>query len=471
MVRTKGIIRPDAERLAEERRAGWRSPRSFTAFVAVSETNAGVLHKQLKELASDFQERLSQVSDLHSFRLCAIPASDSSQRPLSVLLNCVHDLPPETHLKRLIECTHDLLCRALDLPPSDWPADRLCSLLLKNRVREHTVHLGSIGRSVEQIHLEDRLCHFVKQTVADGIGQQQWNDNTPPETIHREVRDHVLNSSDAPTRRAAEPLSRRSRFRRLMDLLRTFLFFPFIGVLAIDIRRAIARISRPVVRCAAWLAWTLWWIYGALFTAFGFLLARFLERTEKESPTAVPDEELVKRLEKSENLHPKNAVTIVFQVKNTRIRRWYLSMILRGAELGCRHFWTNGKLTRIPTIHYARIIQIDNGRQMLFMSDYDGSLGRYLDDFLGIGRRAVLPFTSNLAGCPRTRWLFRMQDRTDFGPRWKRMIRRYQIETAVWYSAYPKLTVEEILNNAAQREELFADDLTRDQVCRWLRRL
>ena len=47
---------------------------------------------------------------------------------------------------------------------------------------------------------------------------------------------------------------------------------------------------------------------------------------------------------------------------------------------------------------------------MLFMSDYDGSLDRYLLDFMGVGSRAVIPIASSVAGCPKTRWLFGKND-------------------------------------------------------------
>ena len=164
-------------------------------------------------------------------------------------------------------------------------------------------------------------------------------------------------------------------------------------------------------------------------------------------------------------------MTLWFSVRPSWIRRILLRMILFGSDRGCRHFWTDGKLTDIKTIHYARIMQVDGGRTMLFMSDYDGGLGSYLDDFIGIGGRGVIPISSSVDGCPKTRWLFAQANPDTLGPRWKGMIRRYQLETSFWYNAYPLLSVQNIIENARLRDELFAETLTEDAALRWCRRL
>ena len=471
MVQTWGMTTEEAAALEEDERARWRSPQSLTSFIEVPDDDIGLLNLRLDALASRFRDQLRNVHDLHSFRLCAIPEDDDSPRPMSVMLNSVHDLPLEPHLNDLLLHAGDLLAEAFAVEDEFDSMDELRAMILRNRIREDTVYLGSINRTVEQIHEEDRFRREVQEVIAAGIKSGRWNEDSQPETIRRAVRDHFLTNPGSQTRESAAPVTLTSRWLKFVDLLRTFILFPFIGTLAVDINEAIARISNGPTRRLAWLAYGFWWVYGFVFTATGFLLARYLELVEPESEISSPDPDLVAQLEASEDKVPKNAVTLLFDVRDSRIRRWMLGMILRGAELGCRHFWTDGKLTGISTIHYARIFQVNNDRQMLFMSDYDGSLNRYLDDFLSVGKRAVIPFTSNLVGCPKTKWLFGMADSTHFSPRWKRMIRRYQLPTAVWYSAYPEMTVEEILNNAELRNELFADQLTPEQVNRWLRRL
>lgn len=173
------------------------------------------------------------------------------------------------------------------------------------------------------------------------------------------------------------------------------------------------------------------------------------------------------RLEAVEDLRLKNEVTYWFTVKESWVRRQLMTLVLWGSEGGCRHLWTSGALSEIDTIHYARLLQIADKRVMLFMSDYDGSLDRYLLDFMGVGSRAVIPISSNVAGCPKTRWLYGKNDPTTFGPRLINLLRTYQMETSVWYNAYPFLTVRDVLVNGAIREGLFAPAMTEDDAQRW----
>jgi len=175
----------------------------------------------------------------------------------------------------------------------------------------------------------------------------------------------------------------------------------------------------------------------------------------------------VQRLESVEDLSPKNEVTYWFTVRESWIRRVLLAVILKGSEQGCRHFWTDGKLAGIDTIHYARILRLASSRAMLFMSDYDGSLDRYLLDFTGVGSRAVIPIASNVAGSPKTRWLYGEENLTTFGPRLRNLLRTYQLEPSIWYNAYPLLTVRDILVNGTIREGLFAETMGEDDAQRW----
>ena len=299
-----------------------------------------------------------------------------------------------------------------------------------------------------------------------------WGETTSAETIRRQTRDYVQGnlqgSGISTTKSLPAPLS--ARASRLVSLMRTFAF-PFIGVLARDIPPAIRRVTTAPRRFAAYVAYGLWWIYGAIPTGLALLGVRLLELIEPDRVAPPADEEAIRRLEDAEDLRPKNEVTLWFPVRPTWIRRLLMRLILFGSECGCRHFWTDGKLTDIETIHYARIMQVDDGHTMLFMSDYDGGLNRHLDDFIGIGGRGVIPISSSIDGCPKTRWLFWQSDPDTFGDRWKAMVRRYQLEVSFWYNAYPLITVQNVIDNSRLRNELFASVLTEREARRWTRRL
>jgi hypothetical protein len=458
-----------SEPLTERLRALWRRPLSFTTLVPVGTTSPAEVGARIAGLALLLKSGLASIGGLHTFRLVGAPPENPGG-PARVLLNFVHDGPLDATLSGLVAAVGEPLAaafagadfsgRPIDLPP----------LLVGLRVPDRTFHLGAINRTVRETLDDARLAEALEAFSDVQLAAGKWGPGTPARTIRNELRDHVLAMPvEAGLPRGPAPgLTWAGRLLRFLDLLVTFAF-PAIGVLAVHIQKAIARIKRPALRRLAWVAYGLWWIYGAFFTGLAFLGSRFLEIVEPDVVAAQPDAAKVGRIEAVEDLTITNEVTYWFPVKPTWVRqRVMLPIILWGSERGCRHFWTNGALAEIDTIHYARILQIDDGRTMLFMSDYDGSLDRYMIDFLGVGSSAVIPISSNVYGCPKTRWLFNPDDLSTFGPRLTSLLRLDQLETQVWYSAYPNLGVREILANAAVRDGLFAGDMSEAEASSWL---
>ncbi len=457
-----------SEPLTERLRALWRRPLSFTALVPVGTIPAAEVQARITGLVPQFRAALPAVGGLHTFRLVAAPP-ELPGGAARVLLNFVHDGPLGSRLSSLVAAVGAPLASAL--AGADFtgrPAD-LPRLLVVNRVPDRTFHLGAIDRSVRDILAESRLVATLEDFSDARLASGDWGTGTPAEAIRRELRAHVLSlplNLELP-RAAAPGLPWTGRLLRFLDLLATFAF-PSIGVLAVHIQKAIGRIAKPGLRRLAWVSYGLWWIYGAFFTGAAFLFVRFLEIVEPDVVAPQPDAQKVARIEAVEDLAITNEVTYWFAVKPTWVRRALLRVILWGSERGCRHFWTNGALADIDTIHYARILEIDCGRTLLFMSDYDGSLDRYMIDFLGVGSSAVIPIASNAYGCPKTRWLFNPDDLGTFGPRLISLLRLVQLETPVSYSAYPNLGVREVLANAAVRDGLFAAEMSEAEARSWL---
>jgi hypothetical protein len=75
---------------------------------------------------------------------------------------------------------------------------------------------------------------------------------------------------------------------------------------------------------------------------------------------------------------------------------------------------------------------------------------------------------TNGYGYPRTRWIIfeGAQDELAF----KNYIRNHQLQTQVWYSAYPQLTAVNINNNQAIRAGLFGQ-MSEQEAEAWLQRL
>lgn len=112
-----------------------------------------------------------------------------------------------------------------------------------------------------------------------------------------------------------------------------------------------------------------------------------------------------------------------------------------------------GRLGGIQTIHFARWVVLSD-RRLLFFSNYDGSWEAYLGDFIDKASLGLTMIWTNTVWYPKTRLLLfkGATDETAF----KAWTRAYQVPTQVWYSAYPTLSVNDVLKNARVRELLGA---------------
>ena len=102
-----------------------------------------------------------------------------------------------------------------------------------------------------------------------------------------------------------------------------------------------------------------------------------------------------------------------------------------------------GKLFKLPTVHACQWLVLDH-RNYLFLSNYDNSWTTYLDDFgieLGVGIQKIW---GQGEGNPGTGKLVKF----------KEFARSTMVPYALWYQAYPGLTVRQIWNNEIIRHEL-----------------
>jgi hypothetical protein len=148
------------------------------------------------------------------------------------------------------------------------------------------------------------------------------------------------------------------------------------------------------------------------------------------------------------------------------VRRAVVAGALPLIGFGTRHLFTRDSLAGVRTIHFARWIPLDGGRRVVFCSNYDGSLESYNNDFIDLVAWGLNLIFSNGYGYPRTRWLVfggasREQEFKDY-------LRRHQMPTPVWYSAYPHLSAANVVRNAELRAGL-SGQLNETEAQRWLR--
>lgn len=158
----------------------------------------------------------------------------------------------------------------------------------------------------------------------------------------------------------------------------------------------------------------------------------------------------------------QNHLASVTIVKPGVLRRWLLRLALFAVNLLARFWFNKGELGGIPTILSARWVLIDEGRRLLFLDNYGGAWESYLNEFIDLaavkGLNAIWTNTfvsaaNKTYGFPPTRFLFwrGAQDARPF----KAYVRQSQVETIVWYGAYPTLSVVGINANTDVRQALF----------------
>lgn len=172
-----------------------------------------------------------------------------------------------------------------------------------------------------------------------------------------------------------------------------------------------------------------------------------------------------KQLARIEDQDVTNQFTAMGTVKPGLFRRWTLAFFLWLLNWTTRHIYTRGQLARVPTIHFARWVFIDDKKRLLFASNYDGSLESYMDDFINkVGWGLNLVF-SNGVGYPSTRWL--VLDGAKDEQNFKSFLRRHQLPTQVWYKAYPGLTVFDLKRNILIRQGIERAHLSDAELRQW----
>jgi hypothetical protein len=140
--------------------------------------------------------------------------------------------------------------------------------------------------------------------------------------------------------------------------------------------------------------------------------------------------------------------------------------VLKTVNYGARHITRPGHLGRIRSIHFARWVFVAGMERMIFLSNYDGSVDSYMDDFInktGFGLNAS--FSSGI-GYPRTNWL--VMDGCGDERKYKEYIRRHTLPTQVWYKAYPGLTAVDLDRNTRIRRGLEKSSMTNQEAHEWV---
>ena len=317
-------------------------------------------------------------------------------------------------------------------------------------MRDHQVpaaasYVNWQGRTVRQVREEAALRDALQRHLSRLTPEIE---RLTPQQVHERLRDLVMGevragrlmlSADTPT-----PMG--WRIRNLLHLAS----LPAAIVILIWLLLLVPLIVLLVIVGAAVLA---------------VVRLRVLEQTDPELCWRPPGESVAK-LAVLEDHDVTNQFSAMGTLKPGPLRLLTTTLVLFLIDWAARHIYKRGRLARVRSIHFARWVFLDGRRRVIFLSNYDGSVESYMDDFInkvGFGLNVVF---GNGIGYPRVRWL--LLDGCHDERKLKDYLRRHQMPTQVWYKAYPGLTAVDLERNARVREGIDASSLSERAARDWV---
>jgi hypothetical protein len=302
-----------------------------------------------------------------------------------------------------------------------WMAER--------QVAASAGYVNTLGRTVVQAREEAVLRGALKSELARAAAEGLAR----PEALHARLRARVLQSGPALTPEQPTPLP------WLLGHVGAFL----LGALILLIAAPILLVTAPL-----WLV--------------------ILRRHETRDPEiATPYDRARRRtIAQAEDHDVTNPFTAIGAIKPGLFRLAIVRAVLWLLNFGNSQIYKRGRLARVGTIHFARWVVIDEGRRVLFCSNYDGSLDSYMDDFINKAAFGLNLVFSNGVGYPTTRFLLLGGAQRE--EQFKTFLRRRQQATDVWYKAYPGLSAYDLYRNAEIRKGLEKPGLSGEALHRWL---
>jgi hypothetical protein len=400
---------------------------ALTIIAQVAEDREAELADVMRVLAKSPSQNdvlaFAALPGCHFGRVLHLPAStDLSGRKIASQLMLLSDCdgPAQTHLRALVDVAGPGLDRlfgtCVDYPRQPSQQARL-AFLRKHVQRVEATYVHRQGRTVDQIRREAGL----RNALVAFVAEQRFGDLSAI-AIRDQIIAHVRTTG--PLRWALEPAS---------------------GIdLAYRAQNALDALTLPLGLIA----------FGPLVIPAAVLLLLLIRLQEQSDPTERerPSPDFVQALTELEDFAAHNGFTAGGYVKPGWVRRAAVSSILPLIGWGSRHLFTRDSLAGVKTIHFARWVPLDGGRRVVFCSNYDGSLESYNNDFIDLVAWGLNLIFSNGLGYPSTRWLVFGGAR--YEQDFKNYLRRHQIPTPVWYSAYPQLSARNIARNAKLRAGL-----------------
>lgn len=314
-----------------------------------------------------------------------------------------------------------------------YRAQGLKSFLTSHVIPPNAYHIGNVGRAAKDVANNRQL----RQKLQDYL-DQFFNISKPAKLSETELRKNIQSYTKSDI--ASDLSSILPPHQTLSEKV-----LPWINLILLGLVLVVLAIGLFPVTIAL------------------ILILRHKEKTDEsqKDPASLSH---VDTLMSTENQIAQNHLASITDIKPGKFRLYLLKFVLFAINTVAR-IATNGKLSGIPSIHFAHW-SIINNKQLLFLSNFDGSWTSYLDDFIDKASPGLTAVWTNAVGFPETRFLIFDGARDEL--RFKAFARNMQIPSLVWYSAYPDLTVQNIDKDSAIREGVWTD-LSETDTKTWLK--
>jgi hypothetical protein len=416
---------------------------ALTVTTPVEPSKLESLRQLLRKIGEDLEHetelRLRDLRLVHFLRWVIVPPPEQGQRHLLVY-GSDFDGNTSEHLHELFRISgaglNKIYEHCVGSPRFD-DANELCRFFEANRLEASASYSGTRDRSARDIAAENELQVAIANFVDTKAGQKATQENS-----YEAVKEFVASMPKPPLDVTKPPRNTESVLSRL---LHGPAFWPLVVI-------AGSVVFVPTLFFA-----------GAV---------RLRELTEKDDDTehSEADLEALEVLKNREDHRGlvQNQLTHVVAIKPGWFRMRTLKLVLWSIDFLAKHYYNEGNLGGIPSIHYARWMILEERRQLLFFSNFDGSWESYLGDFVDQAARGLTSVWSNTVGFPKARFLLERGARDE--ERFKNWTRHNQVETQIWYSAYPSLSVQNVNDNTKLRAGL-ARKPAGEEFQAWLRTL
>lgn len=391
---------------------------ALTVIAPIGDDAADALEALNRDARAAISKTLAGVTTLHFAKWVILRGDAKNPRVRRLAFESNHDGDRDDHLRELLRVIGPELETKLFGGWKGYEPGKLVEFCEKNALRAQAFYLGHPGLSAKQIQNDERLRRLLVK-AANELGDSKESAVAIRKRMLKDIPPELLVHVD----RGLPP-----------DSVHAIFWISAVGVGLLGL--ALLPIALAVEQ---WERWT-------------------------ELALDKPDIDLLEEIALLEDAGTVNGLTHLVPLRTGIFRRLTTRAVLGFVEIARRFLCYKGDLTGIKSIHFARWVIV--GDEVVFFSNYDGSWESYLGDFVDKAHYWLTAAWMGSKQFPKTRFYVVGGASREY--EFKEWTRRWQVKNQIWYSAYPDLSVGNVLNNELIRKGALETDVDEGRARAWL---